>query len=125
MSHHVERFSAAISVLASHGHIKQRLVKAYQDNLAMIEEDRLPVAMQRPFADLKDRMHRVAPLNGEGPIRASVRKMSVEEADECAQLMVELYGAMMRLSDDGQTSLPLVAGDQPQDNVPPFLVKSG
>lgn len=123
MSHHVTCFAAAVSVLAGHGHIKQRLVKAFEDNLEAVEEDRLPGPLKQPFAELKRRMHRVAPLNGEGPICASVRKMSIEEADHCAQLTVDLYGAVIRLQDDGQASLPL-GGDE-QAHVPPFLVKSG
>lgn len=125
MSHDVERFSAALSVLAKHGHIKERLIEAYEDNLSQVEEDALPVPMRQPFADLKHLMSRVAPLNGEGPIRASVRKMSVDEADHCAQLMVELFGAIMRYTDHKQWRLPLVAEDQPQNDVPAFLVKSG
>ena len=42
MSYHVDRFFAAVSVLAGHGHIKQRLIKAYEDHLDEISEDELP-----------------------------------------------------------------------------------
>ncbi|MGB5245348.1 MAG: hypothetical protein WBM54_13855 [Woeseia sp.] len=121
MSHPIESFSAAVSVLAGHGHIKQRLIKAYQDNLQSIEESDLPIPMKQRFADLRHLMQRVAPLNGEGAVCASVRKMSVEEADHCARLVVELYGNVIRLSDNAQAPLPLEA----QHQVPPFLVKSG
>lgn len=123
MSHASSNFAAAVSVLAGHGHIKQRLIRAYDDNLGRVEEDELPVAVKQPFADLKQLMHRVAPLNGEGPICASVRKMSLDEAAHCAQLMVDLYGATMACADDGQAPLPLSDEDSPK--VPPFLVKSG
>jgi hypothetical protein len=67
-------------------------------------------------------MNRVTPLNGEGPICASVRKMSVEEAAECATLVVSLYGEISRLGDSGQELLPL-DGNEPKV-VPPFLVKA-
>jgi len=107
MSYHVDNFFAAVSVLSGHGHIKQRLISAYEDNLASIRDDDLPVAVKRSFADLTSLMHRVTPLNGEGPICASVRKMSIDEANQCAQLMVDLYGDMIRHSDSGQTALPL------------------
>lgn len=125
MSHYVKSCSAALSVLARHGHIKERLTRAYEENLTSIDGDELPVPMRQPFADLKHLMHRVAPLNGEGAICASVRKMSVEDADRCAQLIVDLYGAAIRYAKDtkGQARLPLAEVDQPQ--VPPFLVKSG
>ena len=123
MSHQIASFSAAVSVLAGHGHIKQRLIEAYEDNLSEIEEGELPVPVKQQFADLKHLMHRVTPLNGEGPICASVRKMSIDEAVHCAQLLVDLYGAMMAHADSGQTPLPLV--DRETQAVPPFLVKSG
>jgi len=107
MSYHVDNFFAAVSVLSGHGHIKQRLISAYEDNLASIRDDDLPVPVKQSYADLTSLMHRVAPLNGEGPICASVRKMSIDEANQCAQLMVDLYGDMIRHSDSGQKTLPL------------------
>lgn len=121
MSHPIERFSAAVSVLAGNGHIKQRLIKAYEDNLLAVEDEDLPIPMKQKFADLQHLMMRVTPLKGESAIGASVRKMSLDEADRCAQLMVELYGGVVRLTDSGQTALALDA----QQPVPPFLVKSG
>ncbi len=121
MSNQANRFYAAVSVLAAHGHIKQRLVKAYEENLAFIEDEDLPIAVKQSFADLTHMMSRVAPVKAEGPIRASVRKMSVKEADECAHKIIDLYRDMIRYSDNAQQPLPI--GDQPA--VPPFLVKSG
>jgi len=118
MSNHVNRFYAAISVLAGHGYIKQRLVKAYEENLAVIEDEDLPIAVKQSFADLRHMMSRVDPVKREGRIRASVRKMSVEEADECAhKMMIDLYADMIRYSDNDQEPLPI--GDQPA--VLPFL----
>lgn len=122
MIDHVDRFQAAVKVLAGHGHIKQRLIKAYEDNLDDVQEDELPIAIKQDFADLKLSMHRVAPLNGEGPICASVRKMSVMEASDCAELIVSLYGEMARRGDVGQELLPL--HEDAGEPVPPFLVKS-
>jgi len=116
MSNHANCFYAAVSVLAGHGRIKQRLVKAYEENLAVIEDEDLPIAVKQSFADLKHMMSRVDPVSGyvqprqsflqrEGPIRASVRKMSVGEADECAHKMIDLYGDMIRYSDNVQQPL--------------------
>ncbi len=116
MSDHVDSFYAAVSVLAGHGRIKQRLLKAYEENLAVIEDEDLPIAVKQSFADLRHMMIRVDPLSGnvqprqsflqrEGPIRASVRKMSVAEADECAHKMIDLYGDMIRYSDNAQEPL--------------------
>ena len=122
MTDHLDSFHAALTVLAGHGHIKQRLIKAYEEYLVEIHEDELPIAMKQSFVDLRLEMHRVTPLNGEGPICASVRKMSLDEASECAGRIVTLYGEIIRLRDDLQTSLPLNDGDEVR--VPQFLVKS-
>ena len=122
MSYHVDRFYAAVSVLAGHGHIKQRLIRAYEDNLGEISEDELPKSLKKTFSELRDQMHSVSPLNGEGPICASVRKMSVDKASECAVSMVSLYGELSRLDDGSDTLVPL--DSQEPEVVPPFLVKS-
>ena len=122
MTYHVDRFYAAVSVLAGDGHIKQRLIKAYEEHLVEINDDELPIAVKQNFSDLKHQMHRVTPLNGEGAICASVRKMSVDEASECAVSIVALYREISRLGDSGQTILPLEGKEA--KIVPPFLVKT-
>ena len=122
MSNHVNRFYSAVKVLAGHGHIKQRLIKSFEENLASIDDVELPHAVKKSFTKLRRMMSQVAPLNGEGATRASVRKMSVEEADDCAHKLIDLYGAMIRYGDDAQEALPLHIDDQAQ--VPTFLVKA-
>ena len=122
MTNHVARFQAAVSVLAGDGHIKQRLISAFQDNLAEIEDELLPNGVRRDFRDLCERMNGVAPLNGEGPIKASVRKMSAMEASECAISVVALYGDLLLHADASDVSSGISAEDAHQ--VPPFLVKS-
>ena len=122
MTVHVDRFHAALLVLAGHGHIKQRLIKAFEENLADLHEDELPIALKQAFADLRRDMQQVAPLNGEGPICASVRKMSLEEASACAGRIVTMFREVARGLDESQASLPLADNDETR--VPPFLVKS-
>jgi hypothetical protein len=122
MTYQVNRFYAAVAMLAGDGHIKHRLIRAYQDNLADIDDDELPIALKEAFANLKSRMYTVTPLKGEGAIRASVRKMSAGEASACAATILSLYSDMLRLSDDAQGTLALT-NDEGQV-VPPFLVKS-
>jgi hypothetical protein len=123
MSNHVDRFIAAVAVMAGSGHVKQRLIQAYEDNLQGIEGDDLPLAARRPFAELTAMLQSVSPLNGEGAIRATVRKMSANDADRCGRLMVQLLAEVIRHSDSGQRRLPLQAEER--QVVPPFLVKSG
>ena len=122
MSHYVDRLQAALTVLAGHGHIKQRLIKAYEDHLAEIDEEDLPIASRPVYARLRQTMHRVSPHNGESHVCASVRKMSVKEASECASLIVGLFAQVATSGDDVQVTLPL--SDDPTTRVPPFLVKS-
>jgi hypothetical protein len=102
MTYHVDRLYAAVSVLAGDGHIKQRLIKAYRENLDAIAAEDLPRELRKSFRELQSRLHSVAPLNGEGPVCASVRKMSVREASECAVAIVDLYGDVIRLAENLQ-----------------------
>ena len=122
MTNHVDRFFGAISVLAGDGHVKHRLIRAFQDHLAEIDDDELPVSVKEPFAELRKRMHSVAPLNGEGAIRASVRKMSGTEAGEVAISIVALYADVMRHADTTGLTKPL--SSEEAHHIPPFLVKS-
>lgn len=125
MSSHVDQLFAAVSVLAGHGEIKKRLIAAYEKNLAKIEEDDLPIEARKPFADLRRKLSAVAPLNGEGCIRATVRKMSIIEADRCAHLIVDIYGLMIRHGDESGDELPFEFERKDAIRIPPFLVKSG
>lgn len=124
MSDHVDRFFAAVSIMAADGNVKQRLIKAYEENLQNVEESALPPPARKSFAELRRRMRCVAPLNGEGAIRATVRKMSIRDAAFCGQLMLDLLAVLIRenVNNPGQHRLPLQ--DQ-RPAVPPFLVKSG
>ena len=121
MTNQVECFHAAVTVLAGHGHIKQRLIKAYDENLSSINVEDLPQSLRQAFADLRQQMYSVTPLKGEGAISASVRKMSFNEASDCAAQVVNLFGELARTKDAAQVVLPL--DDAEEGRVPPFLVK--
>ena len=90
--------------------------------VCVVFKEDLPLQMQQSFADLRQMMTGVAPLNGEGSIRATVRKMSVCQTDECARLILSLYSDIIRYNDNGQELLPLDVTDS--QRVPPFLIKS-
>jgi hypothetical protein len=72
--------------------IKQRLVCAYRRHLASLPEDQLPNDVRESFAYVMASLNGVRPLRGEDAVAASVRKMSIQEADECAALIVEIFG---------------------------------
>ncbi len=122
MSNHVDRFHAAVTAVAGHGNIKQRLISAFEEHLASIEDCELPLAISEDFGVLRNMMTGVEPMNGEGRICATVRKMSVVEADECARKMVDIYTSLVLLGDSDDQILPLNIGEPAA--IPPFLVKS-
>ena len=120
---HLEKFRAALSALAGHGHIKQRLIEAFDQHLRDIDESSLPLTVREPYADLHLKMTQVAPLNGEGPICASVRKMSIDEADACSRLLVDLYADVIRTaSAELDDAAPLAVESTVE--VPAMLLKS-
>ena len=76
--------------------IKQRLISAYRRHLALLPEDQLPGDVRESFGQVMRSLRGVQPLRGEDAVAASVRKMSNQEADECAALIVEMFGLMCR-----------------------------
>ena len=122
MSHHVDRWQAALTVLAGHGYIKQRLIEAYENHLDEIDEQDLPRSSRPMYAALRQTMHRVSPDNGESRVCASVRKMSVDEASACAAQIVDLYARVATLADAVAVAIPM--REEPGTRVPPFLVES-
>jgi hypothetical protein len=77
--------------------IKQRLVAAYRRHLIAISAEQLPGEVRESFAQVMDSLSGVLPLKGEDAVAASVRKMSIQEADDCAALIVEIFGITCRL----------------------------
>ena len=122
MSNHVDRFHAAVRVVAGHGNLKQRLIGAFEDHLSLIEDEDLPIAIREEFAELKSLVSGVEPLNGEGRYRASVRKMSVVEADRCAHKLMAVYASVVRTGDRAEDVVPLNIGEP--TGIPAFLLKS-
>src|SRR5271165_7356427 len=76
--------------------IKQRLIAAYRRHLAALVEDQLPNEVRTSFSQVMRSLAGVQPLRGEDAVTASVRKMSNQEADDCAALIVEIFGLMSR-----------------------------
>jgi hypothetical protein len=74
--------------------IKQRLICAYRRHLDTIPEDQLPAEVRELFAKLMNALRGVQPLRGEDAVAASVRKMSVQEADDCAAQIIDIFGTV-------------------------------
>lgn len=79
--------------------IKQRLICAYRRHLALVVQEQLPSEVRTSFSQLIRSFSCVQPLRGEDAVVASVRKMSNQETDDCAALIVEIFGLMCRAED--------------------------
>jgi hypothetical protein len=77
--------------------IKQRLVCAYRRHLADLPADQLPAEVRETYGRMLLSLQNVRPLRGEDAVAASVRKMSNQEADDCAALIVEIFGITCRV----------------------------
>lgn len=97
MTNNFEHFRLATLRLSQDGPIKDRLADAYVAHLGSLEADELPESLRGDFRALCEAMHRESPQVRESPVRASVRKMSVHEASECAALVVRMFAAMARV----------------------------
>jgi hypothetical protein len=76
--------------------LKQRLVYAYRRHLVSIDPNDLPADVRDSFRQMMKSLQGVSPQPGENPVVASVRKMSVQEAEECAASVVEIFGITAR-----------------------------
>jgi hypothetical protein len=75
--------------------IKQRLISASRHLTPLIQNE-LPTEIRGSFAQLMQALAGVTPQRGEDVVVASVRKMSSQQADDCAALIVEIFGALCR-----------------------------
>jgi hypothetical protein len=91
-----ENFHFATLELVRSTPIKQRLIAAYRRHLASVEESQLPNEVRGSFSQVMRSLAGVQPLRGEDAVAASVRKMSNQDADDCAALIVEIFGLMCR-----------------------------
>jgi hypothetical protein len=100
--------------------IKQRLIAAAR-HLTPLAEDQLPHETRGSFAQLMRSLGGVQPQRGEDAVVASVRKMSNQQADDCAGLIVEIFGALCRTDSLAQRSQATVSNivqllDRPPDD---------
>jgi len=91
MSPLAQRFAEAVKTLIGDGPVKARLVQAYAANLADLADVEFPAGLRRDYVDLQAALNRVAPVGSESRVRASVQKMSPDEAGRHAATIVKLY----------------------------------
>ncbi|HEY2686181.1 MAG TPA: hypothetical protein VGI93_21905 [Steroidobacteraceae bacterium] len=107
--------------------IKQRLICAYRRHLAALPEDLVPDEVRDSFHQVIRSLSGVQPQRGEDAVSASVRKMSNQDADECAALIVEIFGTMSRALNEAPRNSDVVhlqSVDRGQDYDVPALIAS-
>jgi hypothetical protein len=92
------KLHAAALELAKGTPLKQRLATIFSKYLTQLEPADLPAPMRADIRALLEAFESVAPLRGESAAQATIRKMSVEQAEELAARVVTLYGQLARFS---------------------------
>jgi hypothetical protein len=87
----IHRLEAAVTTLSGNGALKERLTRAYARHLEHLEPEALPATIRSEFAALANALHSARALPGDSVVSASVRKLSNEEAERCAALIVRTY----------------------------------
>ncbi|HEY1725462.1 MAG TPA: hypothetical protein VGF89_08565 [Steroidobacteraceae bacterium] len=88
------RLEAAALSLAGSGHIKDRLFEAYCRFLEGLQAADVPGELAAEFNDMITALHRSPALPGDDVVKASVRKLSNDQACRYAELVVRLYGTI-------------------------------
>jgi hypothetical protein len=108
--------------------IKQRLICAYRRYLASLRADEVPSEVRESYGQVMRSLCGVQPLRGEDAVAASVRKMSNQEADECAAQIVEIFGLMCKTQHGAtrtSTVVQLHSVERPDDEfTAPALIAS-
>jgi hypothetical protein len=94
MSDLAARLERAVLILVGEGPVKQRLVAAFSECLADLEDVDWPPTLRADFQNLAAALRRVQPVGKEGPIRASIQKMSFSEAAAHAAAIARLYAQL-------------------------------
>jgi hypothetical protein len=114
-----EKFQSATLSLARSGGIKERLTEAYRNNLALVAEEDLPKELREEFRAVSRALTRERPLlRGEDAFRATIRKMSNDEADQIASSVVLMFAAIPR------SYTPVIRSMSTAQVVPLYLVEA-
>jgi len=92
-----EQFQGATLSLVRSGALKDRITNAYRNHLAHVDEAELPKDVREAFRSFHRTMSRERPLvRGDDAFRATLRKMSMDEAEEVACSVVRMLCALQR-----------------------------
>ncbi len=85
-----DAMQAALRELVLNNHIKHRLISCYLKYFQHINEAELPTALRAELTRVRQALIAASPLPGETPVQATVRKMSIDEAERLALDIVSL-----------------------------------
>ena len=120
MAQLTDRFAEAVRTLVGDGPIKQRLSRAYAEQLETLDHADLPAALRNEFSGLHAALNRVAPFGKETRVQASVQKMSAGEAVRHAETIVRLF---MSLLSQTERAEPLKVVSSPNKAPPRYLTQ--
>lgn len=123
-----ENLHKAALELAKSSAMKQRLTDAFTRYLLDLSPQEMPGELRTDFEALLQSMTRVRPQQGESAVAATVRKMSIGEADACAARIVALLDTLHRTSlgapvkANGQSQArPHALGDTSSSRIPKLI----
>ena len=97
---------SATRLLTTSDPIKQRLASAFSEHLENIDPADLPREVRAAFKDLVETLTSARPMKGETAVVATIRKMSNQEVEACAETIVRLLSQCGRAHVPG-ADLPL------------------
>ncbi|MDI1229157.1 MAG: hypothetical protein PSY14_15870 [bacterium] len=86
-----EKLLVAVHSLVSAQPLDKRLVNAVAGSLIRLTVEDIPTASRKDFQDLYHSLTKVAAKGDEGTIQATVSSMTVEEQENAADKIVELF----------------------------------
>ena len=90
----LRKLQAATVELAKGTALKQRLAVAFSSHLKELDPSELPLELRDECRAILEELESVRPLPGESAVQATVRKLSVEQADEVARRIVTLFAEL-------------------------------
>jgi hypothetical protein len=121
----LDLFEAATVSLTRPASIKDRLADAYRNYLAYVDEEDLPADVCEEFRALTDTLTRTPPgFRGDNALRATVRKMSSDDAAAAASAVVRMFGAVSRASMSATADAGSSAAKSATNVVPLHMAKA-
>ena len=122
-------FDGAARILVGAGPVKQRLIDAWLQHLAGLQDKDVPEPLRPRLTTLRAAMHVAHPTGGMSAPEVSVRKMSDQDAAGHAVRVLEMYAQICATYDFDAAAAPRlrVVGQDDRDladDLPAFLSRA-